>query len=90
MPSVSSIGGLGARSDHTASAEASRDAQPDRRMTENHVRSVGALVKKSEINCKTTGEPLDLGGWQRVCANAVVCELVTVRVQQVRVARPDP
>jgi hypothetical protein len=42
------------RSDHTTSAEASRDAQADRRMTENRVRSVGAVVKKSEINCKTT------------------------------------
>lgn len=49
-----SIGGFGARPHHTKSSEASRGAQSDRRMTESRVRSVGAVLKKSEINCKTT------------------------------------
>lgn len=40
--------------DHATNAEASRDAYPGHRWNGKFGALVGELVKKSEINCKTT------------------------------------
>lgn len=61
--------GLTAYVNHATSYRASQVAQSGRRMTEKLSVPVGELVKKSEINCKTTARS---GPLARVCGNAVV------------------